>query len=36
MWPYSYFGFLEKAVRPTNMARWRIAWLPDFNGVCPL
>ena len=26
--PFSYFGFLEKAVRPTNMARRRIARLP--------
>ncbi|MBQ6340434.1 MAG: hypothetical protein IJI36_14945 [Kiritimatiellae bacterium] len=26
--PYSYFGFLEKAVRPTNMTRWRIRVLP--------
>ena len=26
--PYSYFGFLEKAVRPTNMTRRRIRVLP--------
>ena len=26
--PFSYFGFLKKAVRPTNMARRRIARLP--------
>ena len=26
--PFSYSGFLEKAVRPTNMARRRIARLP--------
>ena len=26
--PYSYFGFLEKAVRPTNMTRRRIMVLP--------
>ena len=29
--PFSYFGFLEKAVRPTNMARRRIA-LP-YSGL---
>ena len=26
--PYSYFGFLEKAVRPTNMTRQRFRLLP--------
>ena len=26
--PFSYFGFLEKATRPTNMARRRVRVLP--------
>ena len=26
--PFCYFGFLEKATRPTNMARRRVVTLP--------